>query len=310
MKRPKELSKSSQKEATEVGIIIDKNTRVIVQNITGTQGSFHTRLMLDYCTKIVAGVTPGKGGKDFNGIPVFDTVEEAKAKYSPNASIIFVPAPFAADAALEAMENGLKTIVIITEHIPIRDAINVMAYAKQVKATIIGPNTPGIITPGACKLGIMPSHIFKSGGVGLVSRSGTLTYEIAAGLSNKWLGQSTCLGLGGDPITGLNFIDALDMFEKDSQTKAVVLIGEIGGNLEELAAQHIAAREYSKPVVAFIAGRSAPSGKRMGHAGAIVMGKAGTAENKIDAFRKAGVEVAEKPGDVAEMLAKRLVSKR
>jgi len=293
-----------------VGIIVDKNTRAIVQNITGTQGSFHAKLMVDYGTKIVAGVTPGKGGKNFNGIPVYDTVEEAKVQQSPNASIIFVPAPFAADAALEAVENGLKTIVIITEHIPIRDAINVMAYAKQVNATIIGPNTPGIITPEACKLGIMPSHIFKSGSVGLVSRSGTLTYEIAAGLSRKQLGQSTCLGLGGDPITGLNFIDALNMYEKDPQTKAVVLIGEIGGNLEELAAQHIATRKYPKPVVAFIAGRSAPPGKRMGHAGAIVMGKAGTAENKIEAFRKAGVEVAEKPGDVAEIVARHLASKR
>jgi succinyl-CoA synthetase alpha subunit len=262
--------------------------------------------MLDYGTKIVAGVAPGKGGKNVNGIPVYDTVEEAKAEYSPNASIIFVPAPFAADAALEAMENGLKTVVIVTEHIPIRDAISVMSYAKQVNATIIGPNTPGIITPSECKLGIMPSHIFNPGSVGLVSRSGTLTYEIAAGLSRKQLGQSTCLGLGGDPITGLNFTNVMDMFEKDPRTKAVVLIGEIGGNLEELVAQHIAARKYSKPVVAFIAGRSAPRGKRMGHAGAIIMGKAGTAESKIEAFRKAGVEVAEKPGDVAEILAKSL----
>ena len=293
-----------------MGIMVDRNTRAIVQNITGTQGSFHAKLMMDYGTKIVAGVTPGKGGKDFDGIPVYDTVEEAKLQHAPNASIIFVPAPFAADAALESLENGLNTIVIITEHIPIKDAINVMAYAKQVSATVIGPNTPGIITPGACKLGIMPSHIFKSGNVGLVSRSGTLTYEIAAGLSKKQLGQSTCLGLGGDPITGLNFVDALRMYEKDPQTKAVVLIGEIGGNLEELAAQHIAVNEYPKPVVAFVAGRSAPSGKRMGHAGAIVMGKAGTAENKIEAFRKAGVEVAEKPGGVAEILARHLASKR
>ena len=291
-------------------VLVDKRTRVIVQGITGTQGMFHAASMLDYGTKVVAGTSPGKGGTDIKGIPVYDTVKEAKKAQGATASIIFVPAPFAADAALEAAENGLKTIVIITEHIPIRDAINVMAYAKQVNSTIIGPNTPGIITPGACKLGIMPSHIFKSGSVGLVSRSGTLTYEIAAGLSKKQLGQSTCLGLGGDPITGLNFIDALNMFEKDPQTKGVVLIGEIGGNLEELAAQHIAARNYSKPVVAFIAGRSAPPGKRMGHAGAIVMGKAGTAENKIEAFRKAGVEVAEKPGDVAEILAKRLASER
>ena len=287
-----------------MGIIIGKNTRAIVQNITGTQGSFHTKLMMDYGTKIVAGVTPGKGGTILNGVPVCDTVEEAQLKYSANASIIFVPAPFAADAALEAMHNDIKIVVIITEHIPIRDAVNIMAYAKQVNATVIGPNTPGIITPGACKLGIMPSHIFKAGSVGLVSRSGTLTYEIAAGLSRKQLGQSTCLGLGGDPITGLNFINALDMFEKDPDTKAVVMVGEIGGNLEELAAQHIAAERYSKPVVAFIAGRSAPPGKRMGHAGAIVMGKAGTAENKIEAIKKANVKVAEKPGDVAEILAR------
>jgi succinyl-CoA synthetase alpha subunit len=285
-----------------LGIIIDKNTRAIVWGITGTQGSFHTRLMLEYGTKIVAGVTPGKGGTKVEGVTVYDTGEEAQEKHQANASIMFVPAPFAADATIEAMDNGIKTVVIITEHIPIKDAISVMAYAKQVDATIIGPNTPGIISPETCKLGIMPSHIFKSGSVGMVSRSGTLTYEIAAGLTRKRLGQSTCLGLGGDPITGLNFIDALKMFETDSQTKAVVLIGEIGGNLEELAAKYISEERYPKPVVAFIAGRSAPSGKRMGHAGAIVMGKAGTAENKIEAFRNAGVQVAEKPSDVAELL--------
>ncbi len=285
-----------------MGIIIGKNTRAIVWGITGTQGSFHTRLMLEYGTKIVAGVTPGKGGAQVEGVAVYNTGEEAQEKHHANASIIFVPAPFAADAALEAMENGIKTVVIITEHIPIKDAISVMAHARQVKATVIGPNTPGIISPEACKLGIMPSHIFKSGSVGMASRSGTLTYEIAAGLTRKRLGESTCLGLGGDPITGLNFIDALKMFEADSQTKAVVLIGEIGGNLEELAAKYISEEMYPKPVVAFIAGRSAPPGKRMGHAGAIVMGKAGTAENKIEVFRNAGVKVAEKPSDVAELL--------
>ena len=262
--------------------------------------------MLECGTKIVAGTAPGKGGRLVEGVPVYDTLEEAKSKHEANASIIFVPAPFAADAAFEAMENGLHTIVIITEHIPIRDSISMMAYAKQAKATIIGPNTPGIISPGACKLGIMPTHIFKPGAVGVISRSGTLTYEIAAGLTRKGLGQSTCLGLGGDPITGLNFTDALKLFETDVQTKAVVLIGEIGGNLEELAAKYISDEAYSKPVVAYVAGRSAPPGKRMGHAGAIVMGKAGTAENKIKVFRDAGVEVAEKPGDVAEMLAKRI----
>jgi succinyl-CoA synthetase alpha subunit len=290
------------REASKLGIIINKNTRTIVQGITGTQGSFHTKLMLEYGTKIVAGTSPGKGGTQIHGVPVYDTVEEIQAKHSANASIIFVPAPFAADAALEALENGIKTITIITEHIPIKDAIDVMTYAKKANATIIGPNTPGIITPGESKLGIMPAQIFKPGSIGMVSRSGTLTYEIAAGLTRKNLGQSTCLGLGGDPVTGLNFIDALRMFEEDSQTKAVVLIGEIGGNLEELTAEYIAKQKYPKPVVAFVAGISAPPGKRMGHAGAIVMGKAGTAKSKIETFRDAGVKVAEKPNDIPGLL--------
>lgn len=287
-----------------MGIIIDRNTRVLVQGITGTQGSFHTKLMLEYCTRIVAGTSPGKGGTEIHGVPIYDTFEEAQQKHPADASIIFVPAPFAADAALEALENDIKKIVIITEHIPIKDAIGLMAIAKQAEAIIIGPNTPGIITPGECKLGIMPAHIFKSGSVGMVSRSGTLTYEIAAGLTRNDLGQSTCLGLGGDPVTGLNFIDALRMFAGDPQTKAVVLIGEIGGNQEELAAKYVVDNKYPKPVVAFIAGRSAPPGKRMGHAGAIVMGKAGTAESKIEAFRKAGVKVAEKPNDVSRLVIK------
>jgi succinyl-CoA synthetase alpha subunit len=287
-----------------MGIIVGKNTKAIVQGITGAQGSFHTKLMLEYGTQIVAGVTPGKGGTKVHNVPVYDTVEEALKNHQADASIIFVPAPFAADAALEALENGIKTVVIITEHIPVKDAINVMAYAKQVNATIIGPNTPGIITPGECKLGIMPAHIFKPGRIGMISRSGTLTYEIAAGLTKKHMGQSTCIGLGGDPIVGLNFIDVLKLFEKDPQTEGIALIGEIGGNLEELTAEYIAKVKYPKPVVAFIAGRSAPPGKRMGHAGAIIMGKAGTAETKIEAFRKAGVEVAEKPSDVAVLLEK------
>lgn len=287
-----------------LGIIIGKDTRTIVQGITGTQGSFHTKLMLEYGTKIVAGVTPGKGGAQIHGIPVYDTFEEAQENHSANASIIFVPAPFAAEAALEALENGIKTITVITEHIPIKDAINVMACAKQANATIIGPNTPGIITPGESKLGIMPSYIFETGKIGMVSRSGTLTYEIAANLTRRHLGQSTCLGLGGDPITGLNFINALKMFEEDRQTEAVVLIGEIGGNLEELTAEYIAKEKYPKPVVAFTAGRTAPPGKRMGHAGAIIMGNTGTAESKIKAFKNAGVKVAEKPSDVAELLTK------
>jgi succinyl-CoA synthetase alpha subunit len=263
--------------------------------------------MLDFGTGIVGGTTTsGKGGTEVQGVPVYDTVAEAQEKCSANASIIFVPAPYAADAAFEALDNGVKTIVIITEHIPIKDAIAVMAFAKGLNAAVIGPNTPGIIAPGACKLGIMPSHIFKPGKIGIVSRSGTLTYEIAASLSRNGLGQSTCFGLGGDPITGLNFIDALKMFEKDPQTDGVVLIGEIGGNLEELAADYVKKERYSKPVVAFVAGRSAPPGKRMGHAGAIVMGRAGTAESKIEAFKKAGVGVAEKPGDIPALLTKDL----
>jgi succinyl-CoA synthetase alpha subunit len=289
-----------------LGIIIDKNTRVIVQGITGVQGSFHTKLMQKYETKIVAGTSPGKGGGQIQSMPVYDTVEEAQKNHSANASIIFVPASFAADAALEALENGINTVVIITEHIPIKDAVGIMAYAKELKATIIGPNTPGIITPGESKLGIMPAHIFKPGNIGMVSRSGTLTYEIAASLTRKNLGQSTCVGLGGDPITGLNFIEVLKMFKTDPQTKAVILIGEIGGNLEELTADYIAKEKYPKPVVAFIAGRSAPPGKRMGHAGAIVMGKAGTAETKIERFRDANVKVAEKPSDIAELVLKLL----
>ncbi|MEM3730172.1 MAG: succinate--CoA ligase subunit alpha [Candidatus Bathyarchaeia archaeon] len=290
-----------------MGIIVDRNTRAIVQGITGTQGSFHTKLMLEYGTKIVAGVTPGKGGANVHGVPVYDTVEEAQKEHSANASIIFVPAPFAADAALEALENEIKTVVIITEHIPIKDAIMLMAHAKQANATIIGPNTPGIITPTECKLGIMPAHIFKAGSVGIVSRSGTLTYEIAASLTKNNFGQSTCLGLGGDPITGLNFIDALKMFREDKQTKAVVLIGEIGGNLEELAAEYIKKEKYPKPIVAFIAGRTAPPGKRMGHAGAIIMGGAGTAQSKIVSLKNAGVSVADKPGDVPKLLNKLIV---
>jgi succinyl-CoA synthetase alpha subunit len=290
----------------DMGIIVDKNTKAIVQGITGTQGSFHTKLMLEYGTKIVAGVTPGKEGTNVCGVPVYDTVEKAVEEHKANASIIFVPAPFAAEAVLEALENGLKTVVVITERIPVKDAICMMAYAKKYDATIVGPNTPGILTTNECKLGIMPAHVFKRGVVGIASRSGTLTYEIAAGLTNRGLGQSTCVGLGGDPIVGLSFVDVLRMFEKDEQTEAVALIGEIGGNLEELAAEYVATENYSKPVVAFIAGRTAPSGKRMGHAGAIVMGKAGTAQSKIEAFSKVGVPVAEKPGDVAKLLAEKL----
>jgi len=290
-----------------MGVFVDKATRAIVQGITGTQGSFHTRLMLDYGTKIVAGVTPGKGGTNVHGVPVFATVEEALTEHAADASIIFVPAPFAADAAFEALDSGLKTIVVITEHVPVRDAVQVVHRARQRGAVVVGPNTPGVFTVGECKLGIMPTHVFRWGVVGLASRSGTLTYEIAAGLSARGLGQSTCIGLGGDPIVGLSFVDVLQEFERDKQTEAVALIGEIGGNFEELAAEFIATEGYSKPVVAFVAGRTAPPGKRMGHAGAIMMGKSGTAASKIEAFKKAGVPVAEKPSDVAKLLAEKLV---
>jgi len=290
-----------------MGIIINADTKAIVQGISGKQGNYHTKLMLDYGTKIVAGVVPGKGGTVANGVPVYDTVKETVDVYSPNASIIFVPAPFAQDAVLDAIANKIKTIVVVTEHLPIKDTINLMAYANQSQVTIIGPNTPGIITPGECKLGIMPANIFKSGSVGVISRSGTLTYEIAAGLTTNGLGQSTCLGVGGDPIVGLNFIEALELFREDPETKAIVLIGEIGGNVEELTAEYIAQERYLKPIVAYVAGRFAPSGKRMGHAGAIIMGKQGTAQSKIEALTNAGVKVAETPSDVTELLIKALL---
>jgi succinyl-CoA synthetase alpha subunit len=294
-----------ESEVSFLGLLVGKDTRAIVQGITGTQGSFHTKLMLDYGTKIVAGVTPGKGGAMVHGVPVYNTVEAAK-KHGANASIIFVPARFAAEAALEALETELKKIVVITEHVPVKDTIEVIAKAKQRDAVVIGPNTPGVITPGECKLGVMPVHVFKPGVVGIMSRSGTLTYEIAAGISEMGLGQSTCIGLGGDPVVGLSFVGALKMFEVDEHTEAVALIGEIGGKMEEIVANFVSKEGYSKPIVAFVAGRTAPPGKRMGHAGAIVMGGAGTAQSKIAAFRKAGIEVAEKPSDVARLLAEGL----
>jgi succinyl-CoA synthetase alpha subunit len=286
-----------------MAIIIDKNTKVVVQGITGGQGKFHTRAMKDYGTNIVAGTTPGKGGSVVDDIPVYDNIEEVKEEI--NASIIFVPAPFAKDAALEAIDFGLNPVVIITERIPIQDSIEVMRKAEEKNIDVIGPNTPGIISPGKSKMGVMPSHVFRDGSVGLISRSGTLTYEIANNLSKAGLGQSTTVGLGGDPVVGLSFVDVLKKFEKDQQTKAVVLVGEIGGNAEEMAASYIE-EGYPKPVVAYIAGRTAPPGKRMGHAGAIVSGGVGTADNKIKALSKAGVEVAEFPSDVARILKEKL----
>jgi succinyl-CoA synthetase alpha subunit len=291
-----------------LGIIVNENTRVLVQGITGTQGSFHTKLMLEYGTNVLAGTSPGKGGITVFGVPVYDTVEEACAKHSLDISVVFVPAVSASDAALEAIENGIKTIIIITEHIPVKDVIELIAQAKHSHSVIIGPNTPGIIKPGSGKIGILPPSVFRPGSVGIVSRSGTLTYEIADILTRNGIGQSTCLGLGGDMVTGLNFTDALKLFREDEQTKAVVLIGEIGGNSEELAAEYVVKEKYPKPVVAFVAGVFAPPEKRMGHAGAIIMGKTGTAESKISAFKAADIRVAEKPSDVARLLTKTLNS--
>jgi succinyl-CoA synthetase alpha subunit len=288
-------------------ILVGAETKVIVQGITGKQGSYHTKLMLDYGTKIVAGVVPGKGGERVHGVPVYETVKETVEAYSPNASVVFVPAPFAKAAVLEGIDNHLQTIVVVTEHLPIKDTIEIMAQAHSSQVTVIGPNTPGIIVPDECKLGIMPAEVFSPGSIGVVSRSGTLTYEIAENLTHMGFGQSACVGVGGDPVVGLNFIEALKLFKQHSVTEAVVLIGEIGGNIEELTAEYIAKEGYPKPVVAYVAGRFAPSGKHMGHAGAIVIGKKGTAESKIEAFKNAGVNVAEKPSDVTSLLKKALL---
>ena len=289
-----------------MGILIGANTKAIIQGVTGKQGSYHTKLMLDYGTKILAGVSPGKGGNKIDGLPVFDTVEEAVDSYSPDASIVFVPAKYAQDAVIEAIANKIKTIVVITEHIPIKDSISMVANAAQSQISIIGPNTPGIITPKECKLGIMSANIFSPGTVGLVSRSGTLAYEVAAGLKAKGLGESTCFGVGGDPVVGLNFIDALKLFKEDAKTKAVVLIGEIGGNMEEETAQYLAKHRYPKPIVAYVAGRFAPTGKIMGHAGAIITSKQGTAQSKMEAFSNAGVKIAETPNDIARLVSESL----
>jgi len=284
--------------------ILSEETRVIVQGITGHEGRFHTALMQDYGTKIVAGVTPGRGGQLVDGIPVYNTVSETVSNHDANTSILFVPAGAARKAVLEALDAGIKTLVIITEGIPQKDAIEFTAEAgKLPDVIIVGPNTPGVINPGIrIKIGIMPSRVFRPGTIGIVSRSGTLTYEIAHHISEAGLGQTTCVGLGGDAITGLGFIDLLEMFKADKETRGVVLIGEIGGNAEELAAKYITETNYPKPVVAYIAGRFAPPGKRMGHAGAIIIGSAGTAQSKVKALNAAGVAVAEKPSDVAELL--------
>jgi succinyl-CoA synthetase alpha subunit len=282
-------------------IILDENTRCIVQGVTGKQGSFHTEQMLDYRTKIVAGTSPGKGGQKFGPLNVYNSVEEAREEYPDiNASIIFIPAPFAKDAAFEAISQ-LDLVTIITEHIPVHDSMEIIEYAKRMNTTVIGPNTPGIISPGVGKLGIMPTHIFDKGSIGIVSRSGTLTYEVAYQITNAGMGQSTCLGIGGDPVVGLDFADVLQKFEEDDDTDAMVMIGEIGGNAEEKAAEFIG-KNISKPVVAYIAGVTAPPGKRMGHAGAIIEGESGTAKSKIAALEEAGVTVASAPSEIVKII--------
>ncbi len=288
-----------------MSILIDKSTKLAVQGITGRDGSFHTKKMLEYGTHVVAGVTPGKGGEQVEGVPVFNTVKEAVEQTGVNTSILFVPAKFAIDAIYEAGDAGIRLIVAVSEGIPALDMVKVVAFLDEKGSNLIGPNSPGIISPGKSKVGILPGQIFKQGSIGVISRSGTLTYEIVNHLTNAELGESTCLGIGGDPIIGLKFIDCLELFSKDEQTKGVVLIGEIGGSDEEEAAIYIK-ENFKKPVVSFIAGLTAPPGKRMGHAGAIVSGGTGTAAEKIKAFESVGVAVAKEPEEVVKLLKEKL----
>ncbi len=286
-----------------MSILVGKDTKVVCQGITGQAGSFHAEKMLEYGTRLVAGVTPGKGGTTHHGVPVFDSVLDAVKNTGANASVIYVPAPFAADAIMEAAEAGIALIVCITEGIPTLDMARVKAYLSHKPSRLIGPNCPGIITPGACKIGIMPGYIHKPGHVGVVSRSGTLTYEAVWQLTHRGIGQSTCMGIGGDPIVGTDFVDALRLFQEDDETHAMVMIGEIGGSAEEEAAEVIK-REITKPVIGFIAGSTAPSGKRMGHAGAIISGNKGTAASKITALKDAGVTVVGSPADIGDAVAR------
>ncbi len=286
-----------------MSIFVGSHTRLVVQGITGREGQFHTRQCIEYGTRVVAGVTPGKGGENMDDVPVFNTVKEAAEKAKANCSMIFVPPPFAADAILEAVDAGIDLIVAITEGIPVLDMMRVKQALKSSKSRLIGPNCPGIITPGQAKIGIMPGQIHTPGGpIGVVSRSGTLTYEVVFQLTQQRIGQSTCIGIGGDPINGTNFIDCLDAFEKDPETKGIVMVGEIGGNAEEKAAEFIKAH-VTKPVVGFIAGITAPPGRRMGHAGAIISGSSGTAAAKIDALKKGGVHVCENLGNIGQLCA-------
>jgi len=291
-----------------MSILVGRETRLLVQGITGREGTFHTRQCAAYGTRVVAGVTPGKGDTVHEGVPVFDTVSEAVGKTGVNASVIFVPPPFAADAIMEAADAAIPLVVCITEGIPTRDMVRVMAFLRGKETRLIGPNCPGIITPGECKIGIMPGSIHQKGNVGVVSRSGTLTYEAVAQLTARGIGQSTCIGIGGDPIIGTSFIDALALFQDDPGTRGIVLIGEIGGGAEEAAAAYI--RESIRvPVVAFIAGRTAPTGKRMGHAGAIISGGSGTAGEKVEALKAAGIRVVESPARIGEAMSELLAGR-
>ncbi len=289
-----------------MSILINENTRVLVQGLTGREGQFHGQQMLDYGTKIVAGVTPGKGGQEVLGVPVFNTVKEAVEKTGADTSVLFVPAAACADSACEAADAGIKLVVIITEHIPVLDMVKVKTYLNSKGTMLIGPNCPGLISPGKCKIGIQPGYIHKQGSIGLISRSGTLTYEAVFQLSNEGLGQSTCIGIGGDPVPGLKFVDLLEMFRHDDQTEAVCVIGEIGGDNEEKAAQYVKDTKYPKPVFGFIAGLTAPPGKRMGHAGAIISGSKGRGEDKIKAMEDAGIVVIKDLGDFGATVARTL----
>ncbi|HIH01104.1 TPA: succinate--CoA ligase subunit alpha [Thermoplasmata archaeon] len=284
-----------------MAVIVDADTRVIVQGITGYQGTYHSKAMIEFGTKVVGGVTPGKGGQEVHGLPVFETVVEAVEETGAIASCVFVPAPFTKSAVLEAVDAGVKTIVAVTEHVPVHDAIEFVAVARARGVTLIGPNCPGLAAPGIAKIGILPNKIFKAGETGVVSRSGTLTYEIVNAMTESGLGQSTCVGIGGDRVPGTGFVDVLRLFEEDDETKSIVMVGEIGGTAEEEAAEFIT-QHVTKPVVAYIAGRTAPPGKRMGHAGAIIARGRGTAESKIKTLEAAGVKVAALPTDVPGLL--------
>jgi succinyl-CoA synthetase alpha subunit len=290
-----------------MSVLVNKQTKVVVQGITGGEGSFHTRQMLEYGTQIVAGVTPGKGGQKFENVPIFNTLYDAVQNTDANASVIFVPAAFAADAIMEAADAGVDLVVCITEGIPVTDMLKVKEYLQGRTTRMIGPNCPGIITPGECKIGIMPGFIHRTGTIGVISRSGTLTYEAVHQLTQVGYGQSTCIGIGGDPIIGTTFVDGLTLYNADPQTEAVVMIGEIGGTAEEEAAQYIKAH-MKKPVISFIAGQTAPPGRRMGHAGAIIAGGKGTAAEKVAALQAAGVHVSTSPADIGKTVAKALQS--